>query len=504
MIRAALFARYSSKMQDETSLEAQVTEMERYCQERGWEIAVRYLLSETKSSDVEKSAEFQQMLDDARHKRFNVLLVHKLDRFGRDRETAVIYKAHLRRAGIKVVSVVENLGDSKMDRAMEGMLEVFNDMYRQNLAEETRKGHRQRTRNGYWTGGKVPWGLQAIDVNDTGRQFKRLVADPARGPVMAEVFAKVAGGDKTADVLAYVERETGERWNVASLYTRIRNAVYKGLLEYGKTSLPMGRQRQKNEAEEVVQGSWEGLVSEELWERANATLKERGRGRGKTVPTNRFYVLSDGIVTCANCGRPVIGSASDGVRRYACSNRRNGCTHRSIRADELEAMMGRRLSDYLAHLDIDKAIGEYERSLSPERDAAKKREAALRKRLDELKRKSANLVEAIADGLDDPGVRQKLRQLREEESELAQEISTCQLDREQAVKLNVGLVREHVESVRDLIKHAEPEELKVLLQDFFRLTLDLEKKEGQLFFRLTPLAPPEAVSWSKSGRSARI
>jgi site-specific DNA recombinase len=96
------------------------------------------------------------MMRDARHKQFDLLLVHELDRLGRDRELAVLTKATLRRRGIQVQSVVENLSDSTQDRMFEGMMELFSDFYSQNLAEETRKGQRPLVRNGLWAGGKVP------------------------------------------------------------------------------------------------------------------------------------------------------------------------------------------------------------------------------------------------------------------------------------------------------------------------------------------------------------
>ncbi len=117
---------------------------------------------------------------------------------------------------------------------------------------------------------------------------------------------------------------------------------------------------------------------------------------------------------------------------------------------------------------------------------------------------SRNLVNAIAEGLQDPGIGQKLRQLREEESQLADQILTCQLEADQAVELNVAVVREHVQNVRDLVQAAGPGELKILLQDFFRLSLNLQNKEGQLSFRLAPESPGEAFPpRTKTNRSAR-
>lgn len=175
-MRVALFARYSSKLQDELSLEAQLAEMEAFVSRQpGWEVTHRYTLPETRSCEIEKAPEFQAMMRDARARAFQVLLVHKLDRFGRNRDTSVIHKAMLRRLGVQVRSVCENLGESIMDRAMEGMLEVMAEWYGGNLGQETRKGHRALTRKGFWTGGKVPFGYRAEPVMEGTRQRSRLV-----------------------------------------------------------------------------------------------------------------------------------------------------------------------------------------------------------------------------------------------------------------------------------------------------------------------------------------
>ena len=149
-MKVALFARYSSRMQDDMSLDAQFAEMEQFCAKQpGWEIVERYTLPETRSTELERSPEFARMLDDARAKKWKTLLCHKLDRLGRDRELVVITKAQLRKIGIEIRSVVENLSDSMEHRMLEGMFELFADFTAKNIGQETKKGHRQLTRGGF-------------------------------------------------------------------------------------------------------------------------------------------------------------------------------------------------------------------------------------------------------------------------------------------------------------------------------------------------------------------
>lgn len=505
--RAALFARYSSKMQDELSLDAQISEMERYCHEKKWEVTHRFLLPETRSCNVERSEEFQAMIAEAKRKAFDVLVLHKLDRFGRDRETAIVNKGMLRRLGIHIHSVTERLGESPMELAMEGIMEVMSEWTSNNLGQETRKGHRELTRQGFWKGGKPPYGYRGVKA-DNGKHT-RLEPDPVHGLVMAKVFEMVAVGARSQDVMAFITAKTGERWQWQTFYARLKNPVYHGLLEYGKTSLQKGRHRLKQGVDEVVQGSVPAIVTEELWREANAKVEERqvNSTRGRTP--KRVYLLSEGVATCACCDRNFTGSTWHGSRVYVCSGRKNElCAMKNkVFADELEAAVYQVFTEELQRFDIEGFIESYAASLAPRLDEARHREAKLRKDLTEVRKKVKNLVGALAQGIAVDDIRAAMEELKGEEKVLAEEIALCQLAEEQSVKLNVELVKSYVSSFGDLVPELTPEELKEFLQRNLRIEWDLEKQEGQLYLKLTPDSRRSVnldTPRKPYGRSARI
>lgn len=215
-------------------MDAQVHEMRIFAAKQGWSIVDTYLMPETRSSDLDRAPEYQRMLEDAKAKRWDVLLCHKLDRLGRDRDMVVLFKAKLRKQGIEIKSVVENLSDSIEHRMLEQIYEVFSDFYAKNLGNETRKGHRQLTRQGYWKGGQPAWGLQTVEV-DVGAKTprKRLAPCPVRGPLMVEVFKRVAQGEPPELVRRWVANQTSEpEWKPQAFYARIHNPIYYGRLEY--------------------------------------------------------------------------------------------------------------------------------------------------------------------------------------------------------------------------------------------------------------------------------
>lgn len=508
MMRVALFARYSSKMQDEMSIEAQLSEMEAHAARHGWTVTHRFLLPETRSAQIEEAPEFLEMMGAARKREFDVLLLHKLDRFGRDRETAVVHKAMLRRHGIQVRSVVENLGDGIMDRLVEAVLEGVNEWYSANLGQETRKGHKQLTRKGFWTGGKPPWGYRVEAIQEGAKGHKRLVPDPTNAPLIRDAFAMLAEGARTGDILNHIQARCGERWHLASFYTRIRNPIYKGVAEYGRTQLPAKGKRQPGS--ELVSGEVAALVEESTWKRANHVLNERGKGQTQRRAGREahFYALA-GVAVCDLCEAPIVGGFFNGrkrhgERRYICSRRHNGCPgkHRSVRADLIEAHVHDFLARKITMIDLDAEMDRYMQSLQPQRDDAKKRESRMRAQLTELRRKSNNLVRALEDGGGDiPEVARRLREIRAEEETLAQEIATCQVATDQSLRDNVALVWDYLQHTKSVLPDMESEEIRTLYRSLIVLRLNLPEQRGQLCFKLTPNCTDmfDVVS----GRSAR-
>ena len=100
MIRAAIYARYSSDKQTEQSIEGQLRVCEQYCKTNGIDIVDTYIdraLSASKNTD--KRTDFLRMIKDSDKKLWDIVVVYKLDRFSRDRYDSAIYKAKLKKNG---------------------------------------------------------------------------------------------------------------------------------------------------------------------------------------------------------------------------------------------------------------------------------------------------------------------------------------------------------------------------------------------------------------------
>ena len=121
-LRVVLYARFSSDNQRSESIDAQVRAMKKYCKDRKYKI-INIYTDEARSATTDKRPSFQKMIADCRLHNFDAVIVHKLDRFSRNRYDSAMYKRELRKNGVKLYSVLENLDDSPESVMMEAMLE---------------------------------------------------------------------------------------------------------------------------------------------------------------------------------------------------------------------------------------------------------------------------------------------------------------------------------------------------------------------------------------------
>lgn len=144
MINAVAYARFSTDMQREESIEAQVRAIEDYCSKNGYNL-IKVFADRGISGTKDNRPEFQKMIDECKQasniRNFDVVIVHKLDRFARNRFDSAIYKKVLKENNIKLYSVLENLNDSPESIILESVLDGMSEYYSLNLAREVQKGN---------------------------------------------------------------------------------------------------------------------------------------------------------------------------------------------------------------------------------------------------------------------------------------------------------------------------------------------------------------------------
>ncbi len=135
-IRVGLYARVSTH--DQKTLSLQLTQMRRYAKDRGWTVSVEV---QDVGSGAKDRPKREEILKAARRRDIDIILVWKLDRWGRSLVDLVITLQELAGAGVGFISLTEALDlTTATGRAMTGLLAVFAEFEREILRERVKAG----------------------------------------------------------------------------------------------------------------------------------------------------------------------------------------------------------------------------------------------------------------------------------------------------------------------------------------------------------------------------
>jgi site-specific DNA recombinase len=152
-----IYTRVSREEQVEGwSLDAQRDQCLTFADARGWEVS-RVFEEQGRSAKTDRRPAFQKMMGQAAMGRFDLIVVHKLDRFSRSLSDVVKNVARLKEAGVGLSSVSEPWLDttSPQGEVMLYLFAVLAQWDNQNRARETAKGKEARARAGLWNSGLV-------------------------------------------------------------------------------------------------------------------------------------------------------------------------------------------------------------------------------------------------------------------------------------------------------------------------------------------------------------
>lgn len=110
MENAVVYARYSSHNQTEQSIEGQLSAAKRYAESKGYRIINEYC-DRAKTGTNDNREAFQEMLSDCAKKQFTVIIVWKVDRFGRNRQEITFNKYRAKKHGVRVEYIAESISD---------------------------------------------------------------------------------------------------------------------------------------------------------------------------------------------------------------------------------------------------------------------------------------------------------------------------------------------------------------------------------------------------------
>lgn len=339
-MKVAAYARFSSDNQRQESIDAQVRAIKTYCDKNKYDIIYIYQ-DEAQSAKTDKRTQFAQMISDSKNGLFQAIIVHKLDRFARNRYDSAYYKRLLKNNGVKLISVLEQLDDSPESVILESVLEGVAEYYSLNLAREVKKGMNENALKALHNGGIAPLGF---NVNPD----QSYSINPSEADSVLLIFNMYADGHGYG-AIAQKLNEKGhhtklkKKFGKNSIYEILRNEKYIGTYVFNKRlSKESGNRIFKSDDEVMkIEDALPRIVSNDLWNRVQTKMNDNRKPRRNAT---RYYLLT-GKLTCGECGSAFVGGSYFMGRDketkyfiYSCNSRqrKTGCSNKSIRADLLE------------------------------------------------------------------------------------------------------------------------------------------------------------------------
>ncbi|MCI1965688.1 MAG: recombinase family protein [Oscillospiraceae bacterium] len=331
MKTAAAYIRVSTNDQMEYSPDSQLACIRDYASKNGYLLLDEYIFREDdgiSGRGAAKRTEFQRMISQAKRqpRPFDCLLLWKFSRFARSRADSVLYKTILRHLGIEVVSVSEPLGEDKTSILVEAMIEAMDEYYSVNLAEEVRRGMREKILRGEPVTAP-PFGYRIekkhfVPEPDEAGAVRLMYTDFLQGSTAREIAEKLnAAGFQT---------RRGGGWEARAVCYILKNPAYRGVLRWNPGG-PLGRGPAETDTL-LKPNCHEAIVSAELWDAVQSRMQTGATHRRAPPCALR------GLVYCSDCGSLLVPSSSGSMQCCGYTHGKCSVSH-CISIQKLESMV---------------------------------------------------------------------------------------------------------------------------------------------------------------------
>ena len=329
-MRGVIYARYSAgPHQTDQSIEGQVADCRAFAAGKGIDVLAVYADRHVSGKFLDGRDEFARMIHDAERRRFDCIIVWKVDRFGRSREDIAVNKIRLRKAGVVLMYAKETIPEGPEGILMESLMEGLAEYYSADLRQKVIRGQRESVKKGKYPVGRLPVGYKK-DADG------HVVIDEQGAAAVREVFRlHIAGAslhDQQEALFRHgVKSSDGSLPAKAVVYRILRNERYMGTMTI-----------------QGVELSVPPIIDRATFLRAEECYKTSSGNAAGRAKVNYLLSLK---CTCGYCGRLLNGVTGTGklgnkYHYYRCPTR--GCELKSPRQLELEDLVIRRtISDVL-------------------------------------------------------------------------------------------------------------------------------------------------------------
>ena len=486
-LRVTYYARVSSESDEQlNSLGNQIQYYEDFIRRNAaWTFVPGYIDEGLSGISTKRRENFNRMIDDAAEGTFDLIITKEISRFARNTLDSIQFTRQLLGCGVGVFFQNDNINtfDEDSELRLSIMSSIAQDELRK-LSSRVKFGHQQAIKNNVVLGNSRIFGYR--------KENRRLVIDEEQAPMVRELFELYATDQYSMKQIEALFWEKGYR-NLngkkiahTTMSNMISNPKYKGYYVGNKVKVvDMFTKKQKflppeewvmfkDETGEIVPA----IVSEELWDQANAILRRRSDDVKNRQGVCNHANLLTGKLFCTCCGTAYYRRESQDKKghknsKWVCSGKiKNGadsCDSFPIYEDEIKPLLLDVFRDTEASAEA--LIEEYvEMYRSLDRGGKLGSQiAALHKKLATVEQKRMKLLTFNAQGkLDDADFLAMNKQCSAEAKTLQ-----AQLDELTAQQESVGNMKQQLDTIRTVLRNAQKDAAKgVITKEFVARYID--------------------------------
>ncbi len=462
MKRTAIYARFSTELQNDRSIEDQIHLCRTHAERQGLNVTATYFDRARSGASVYGRDGLMELLHSARGGSFDVILVESLDRLSRDQEDLAGIWKRLTFAGIELRAVHEGTAD----QVQIGVRGLLGSLYLADLANKVRRGMDGVVRDGRHAGGRA-YGYRPVPGKPGELE---IVAGEAA--VVCRIFTEYVTGRTPREIAHDLNSEgipapRGKRWGASTIngnkarhHGILLNELYAGVLVWNRVRMVKDPDTGRRVSRPNPPEEWKradapemAVVDRALFDAAQARKKDRGHDAPQRQRKAR-YLLS-GLLKCGCCGGGLsVKDRDHGRVRVQCSTRRESgaCENaRVLYMDEIEAAV---LGGLKQHLKTPDLLREFAEAYQRERERATVDKRRLRAGLEAKLAETKRLLDRAwsdyeAERLPTEVIGARMRDLLARQKDLEAEL-TAAPEAEKVIGLHPGALRQYERYVGDL------------------------------------------------------
>lgn len=459
--RAVVYVRVSSVRQAEDGLpiESQIEQCQAKARALGARV-LRVFRDDGLSGRTTRRPAFLEAMEYCEQQRVDFFVCWSTSRFARNRLDAALHKRALANLGTRLVYVSQDFGETDDAWLTEAIIEVIDEQYSRTIAKDTRRSMRKNAEDGFWNGGKVPFGFEAVAA---GRRRKLAVRE-SEAVIVRTMFRWCLDGAGAKEIGTRLNAagllRRGHAWSKNTVANVLANPAMKGCVAW------------TDRGEAIVTPSHEGAVSAAEFDHVQLLIGQRApRNAGGTPKSEAVF---SGILRCGWCGEAMMTESATGrggvrYRYYNCRGYLHGigCESRRVAVEPV----GRALVDAVCERIFTPAtlrglVLELRQQSSEFARFRQERIDAIAAELSDVERRLRRLYESIeADaGLELADVAPRLRELRGRQETLKRAAADVEAEAGPLVSLSEDEVWRAAELFRDVVRSCdEPAKLRQVM-----------------------------------------